>query len=414
MAENPHLPREYDAVLGAQVVSSPDAAVLGGLAAVKRRLVSPIIQQRILALSDTLKYGKAGLELAIEFLNDESEEIRQAACGVLQENPQLPGVLKALWTYRPTSLKILDRHSGYVTAIAFSQDGKHLFSGGELGKIIVWDLQQGEVIRTLKRHCTWVCSLISNLDKKTLVSGSCDHTISVWDWQTGEEVRSLIEYPQSIPEIATHTNHPARIISVAISRDGQTLVSGTQGKTITIWNLKTGRKIHNFTVKGHHNHITKIALSPDGQTLATGGGFHDRTIKIWHLQTGEEIRTLQPHPGGEVTALTFTPDGKTLVSGSNDKTVKVWNWQTGEEIHSLVGHQNWVTSLALSFDGKIIVSGSWDGTVKLWDLETGEEICTLGNYSGRYANVIASVNISPDGKTVVSGDRNGIIKVWSV
>lgn len=301
-----------------------------------------------------------------------------------------------------------------MTAVTFSPDVKILLRGDEHGTVKVWDRQSVEEIRTLKLHSTSICSLISSLDGTTTISASYDHTISVWNWQTGEEIHRLIEYPDEMAAIATHTNHPARLVSVATSRDGQTLVSGNQGKTITVWNLKSGRKIHSFTLNGHHNHITRIALSPDGKTLASGGGVHDRTIKIWNLQTGTEIRTLQPRPSGEVTALSFTPDGQMLVSASHDKTVRVWDWQTGEEIHSLAGHKNWVTSVTLSLDGKLIVSGDWDGIVKLWDLQTGEEICALGKLSYSYSSVIESVNISSDGKTIVSGDRNRKIRLWHV
>jgi WD40 repeat protein len=414
MPENPNQPREYDAVLGSQVSVPSGAAVLGGLEAVKLRLASPIVQKRIVALSETLKYGQPGLDLVIEYLRDETEEIRKTDYKLLIDNTHLPGVLKVLWTYNPICSNILGGHSDDVKAIAFSPDGKTLFSGDGIGTIKVWEGQSLEDIRTLKLHSNGICSLISSSDGKTTISASYDHTISVWNWQTGEEIHRLIEYPDEIAEIATHSKHPARVVSVATTRDGQTLVSGSKGKTIGVWNLKSGRKIHSFTLNGHYNHITEIALSPDGQTLASGGDSTDRTIKIWNLQTGTEIRTLQPRKGGEVTALCFTPDGQILVSGSYDNTVKVWNWQTGEEIHSLTGHKNWVISVALSLDGKLIVSGGWDGTVKLWDLQTGEEICTLGKSSRDYLNGIESVNISSDGKTIVGGDRNKKIRLWQV
>ena len=415
MLNNRNQPKEYDAVLGSQIATPSGAAVLGGLEAVKKRLASPTVQQKIMALSDTLKYGQPGLDLALQYLKkDESEEIRQAACDLLVDHTQTPKVIKALWTYKTGSLKILQAHSGAVTAITFSPDGKQLFSSGDLGNIIVLNWQQEQEINTLKKHFTWVSSLIFSLDGKNLISASYDHTISIWNCQTGEHICRLVEYPNEIPQIATNTNHPARIISIGISGDGQTLISGSQGKTITLWNLKNKEKIHSFNLNGHDNHISRIAISPNGKILASGGGFHDRTIKLWHLETGAEIRTLKPNPGGEITALAFTPDGETLVSSSYDKTVRVWNWQTGEEIHSLTGHKNWVTSVALSSDGNMIVSGDWDGMVKLWDLHTGEEISSLDEFCGSYANVIASVNISPDAKTIAIGDRSGRIKLWQV
>ena len=69
-----------------------------------------------------------------------------------------------------------------------------------------------------------------------------------------------------------------------------------------------------------------------------------------------------------VSSVSFSPDGKRIVSGSWDKTVKVWDAQTGQEQLTLKGHSSWVTSVSFSPDGKQIVSGSYDKTVKIWDI----------------------------------------------
>nr|NCR81091.1 WD40 repeat domain-containing protein [Microcystis aeruginosa K13-10] len=71
-----------------------------------------------------------------------------------------------------------------------------------------------------------------------------------------------------------------------------------------------------------------------------------------------------------VTSVNFSPDGKTLVSGSWDKTIKLWNVETGQEIRTLKGHDSAVYSVNFSPDGKTLVSGSWDNTIKLWNLGT--------------------------------------------
>ena len=71
--------------------------------------------------------------------------------------------------------------------------------------------------------------------------------------------------------------------------------------------------------------------------------------------------------------MAYSPDGKTLASGSGDKTIKLWDVATGKEQATLKGHTDWVTSVAFSPDGKTLASGSEDKTIKLWDVATGKQ-----------------------------------------
>ncbi|MCA2689583.1 MULTISPECIES: WD40 repeat domain-containing protein, partial [unclassified Microcystis] len=130
------------------------------------------------------------------------------------------------------------------------------------------------------------------------------------------------------------------------------------------------RKSERNRLEGHDSVVTSVNFSPDGKTLVSGSG--DKTIKLWNVETGQEIRTLKGHDS-VVSSVNFSPDGKTLVS-SGDNTIKLWNVKTGQEIRTLKGHDSVVSSVNFSPDGKTLVSGSWDNTIKLWNVETGQEI----------------------------------------
>jgi WD40 repeat protein len=85
------------------------------------------------------------------------------------------------------------------------------------------------------------------------------------------------------------------------------------------------------TLLGHEGEILSVAISPDGQTLVSGST--DDTIKIWNLNTGKEIRTLLAH-SSDVNAIAISPNGHLMVSASDDKTIKLWNLNTGKKLRS--------------------------------------------------------------------------------
>ncbi len=246
----------------------------------------------------------------------------------------------------------------------------------------------------LEGHGRYVHSVNFSPNGKTLVSGSDDKTIKLWNVETGQKLH-------------TFEGHGGPVYSVNFSPDeGKTLVSGSDDKTIKLWNVETGQEIR--TLKEHGGTVYSVNFSPDGKTLVSGSD--DKTIKLWNVETGKEIRTLKGHKG-PVYSVNFSRNGKTLVSGSGDKTIKLWNVEKPQEIRTLKGHNSRVRSVNFSPNGKTLVSGSWDNTIKLWNESTGQEILTLKGHEGP----VWSVNFSPDeGKTLVSGSDDGTIKLWNV
>jgi WD40 repeat protein len=108
---------------------------------------------------------------------------------------------------------------------------------------------------------------------------------------------------------------------------------------------------------GHDSTINAITFSPDGKILATGSSLYENKVKLWDVATGQELRTFVGHTH-HIESLAFSPDGKTLASGSYDATVQLWDVATGRDLKTIKGRTGYdVQSVAFSPDGKIPSQG---------------------------------------------------------
>ncbi|MBD2340169.1 ribosome assembly protein 4 [Calothrix sp. FACHB-156] len=303
-------------------------------------------------------------------------------------------------------LQTLSDHNSSVNSVTFSPDGQQLASGSDDNTIKLWDVSTGKVIQTLpplreatptesyidSGHQDSVTSIAFSSDGKKLASGSEDKTIKLWDITTGKLLQ-------------TFSGHGDVIKTIALSSDGQKLASGSKDKTIKLWDVSTGKLLQTFS--GHGDVVNSVALSSDGQKLASGS--KDKTIKLWDVSTGKLLQTLIVHRDA-VNSVAFSPDGQHLASGSDDNTIKLWNFSISNVPQTLSGHSNPVNSVAFSSDGKQLLSGSNDKTIKLWDVTTAKQLQTLSGHR----EAVNSVAFRGDGKQLVSGSNDNTIKLWNV
>jgi WD40 repeat protein len=329
-------------------------------------------------------------------------------------------------------------HTNWVYAVAFSPDGRYVISSSGDHTLKLWEISTSRVIRTYKGHADFVTSVAFSPDGRYAVSGSGGPTnaVKLWEINTGREVWSseghswegtpvayspdgkyvlsagkncmiILREAATGKEVRTFAGHTRRIDSMAVSPDGRHLVSSSTDNTLRFWDVATGSEIRRHTFDERTiGSAYSLAFSPDSRYAAATLGYH---ISLWDVSTATIVRTFTGH-SDNVRSVSFSSDGKYLLSSSADKTVKLWDVSTGMEIRTFIGHTDRVNSAGFSPDARVIISGSNDDTIKLWETSTGKEIKT---FKGDL-HYVFSVAFSPDGKYALSGNSDHILELWDI
>ncbi len=216
------------------------------------------------------------------------------------------------------------------------------------------------------------------------------------------------------------------VMSVAVSPDGRRLVScggdpkqGGKPGQAKLWDLTTGKE--RAALSGHTSVIESAAYSPDGKTVATGSW--DWTVRLWSAETGKPLRLFHTQGGGGMS-VQFSPDGKTVAGVSCNLpngagTVWLWDVATGN-VRKSIRQSRPVASVGFSPDGKTLVTACWDSSVRLWEVATGQQRQGFGNLTSTWTSrpspkQSASISLAAQCAKLSSGDASEAYRaMWTL
>jgi WD40 repeat protein len=331
-------------------------------------------------------------------------------------------------------------HTDVVMAVAFSADGRRLFSASADGTIRVWNgtpLAEGAPLRDrpLQGHEGPVLGLAFSPDGRSLATGVLDGTARVWEVAARRLVYTLPG--QDVPSVAFHaggrrlttvatdgtlaqwdpaTGERRRILrghlgpilnpnmGVGFSADGQRLTTLSKDGAVHVWETDSGREVVRIAPPAL---VTTAFLSPDGRRLAVGGL---GSVQILEVASQKRLAGWSTSSFHVLYHLAFSADGQQVAAAFGDGAVCVWEIQSEKLLHTF-RHDDRVACVAFHPNGKQLASGSCDNTAKVWDLETGQEVTTLRGHIG----YVMALAYSPDGSLLATarGHRYaGDVQLW--
>ena len=348
-------------------------------------------------------------------------------------------------------------HTNGISALTFTLDGKILASGSYDGTIRFWNPDTGQEHLTFTTgHTEWVKAVAFAENGITLAIAAFTGIVEVWNLKTAQELTTFTKAKNDLtgPVVFSHgatrfasrggsgtivfdslgsgyhARGPGRgnielweIITdeqipgswqdtkddanvLAFSPDNKILAAGIPRQGIRAWDINTGAELLNFNAAEPFGR--KLVFSPDGTLLATNGT-HVQT-RVWNVSTQRDIT---PPNVLNVSALAFSPDGKTLAYGHPNGIVLSDITTTGiKERGRISNPRGFGSVLTFSPDGKILLdpksSISWQPLIQLWDVDTGTDLGTLSGHT----ESIETLVFSHDGKTLASSSWDGTVLLW--
>jgi WD40 repeat protein len=328
-------------------------------------------------------------------------------------------------TKRGDTASVLMGHTNYLTSIAFSPRGLYALTASRDGTARVWTTDRGNTVAVLAGHHGAVGGAVFDRTGRHVLTYGEDGTARIWDSHITAELRLIENEKVPLTGLAVadkgalrlttdargmahiwrqgrrRLTLPVRQVSDAtFSPDGTLAVTASGDGTVRIWSTDGAPQ---RTLR--HTSPVAVAFDPEGRRLAAAGG---QRVAIWDAATWRPARPVRTGPG--VVDVSFSPDGKRLVTANVDGTASIWNVATGQrELEPLNGHRAALTSAAFSPDGSLVVTASADHDARVWNARTGE----LKHRLTIHGAIVSDAEFSPDGRWIVTAGP-GLAGLWEV
>ena len=312
----------------------------------------------------------------------------------------------------PNQAVLLDASADPIESVEILADGGWLAARTGLGDLFAWKLEEGKPPLAVKLDATgggeqFACLAFGPASTSPiLAAGENDGGIRRWD------LKALKEYPRLIP-------HRGKVRQLSATPDGRRLLQLTEDGVAQVWDLKEGRNVR--TLAGIWS---AGAFLPSGRLALArhpdeGGG-----LEIVEASEGKVIsgvRLIRPEGlGGDYARVVASRDGRRLAASASPgrpEEVHVWDIPEGQ-LRTLSPHDRPLTALDLSPDGDTLLTGSEDGAVRLWDLAAKEMKAPVAEYRMPQVNAITAAKLAPDAtrRVVAAGLTPGdesLVLYWS-
>lgn len=304
--------------------------------------------------------------------------------------------------------------------VAFSPAGRSLAAGAFDGTVKLFDPSDGKPRQTLRGSTEAITAVAFAPGSKEIIAGSIDKSLRRWPAQlVAASDKSKLASSDSKPvelkasEGATALNAVVMnvdqpVSSLAFTRDGKRLAIGTglyrTAGSLQLWDVASRERLW----KGEEFRfgVPAIAFSPDEQKIAMGN-FADNFLRLIETNTGKQIKEIRGHRS-KIASVVFSPNGKTIATGSLDRDIKIWDATTYRELRTITGHGDFVYSVAFTADGKRLLSGSFDRTARIWDVETGKELSQLKGHKGPVQQAV----FARDGSLIATAAGDSTVRIY--
>eukprot|EP01135_Chromosphaera_perkinsii_P011597 Nk52_evm36s2449 gene=Nk52_evmTU36s2449 len=302
-----------------------------------------------------------------------------------------------------------------ISTVAVNPSGEWIaFGCDKLGQLLVWEWQSETYVLKQQGHFYDMNVLSYSPTGQYVATGGDDGKVKVWNTTNGFC-------------FVTFKEHTGGITNVQFSKNGHSVFSASLDGTIRGFDMIRYRNFRTMT-SPNPVQFTSLALDPSGQ-IVCAGTLDTFEIYVWSIQTGRLLDVLTGHEG-PVCGLAFSPDSAVLASCSWDKTVKIWDIFDKKAAVESFGHKTDCLGLAFRPDGKEIVVATLDGQLNFWNVSDATQVMTIegrkdltggrlmddkvtakNNGSGK---CFSSVCYSADGKCVLAGGRSKFVCIYEL